>query len=196
MRTQHYFDAFNAETTERNQGIEKLNTQIRDEKAQLVELNKQYQMLVEQGQDEKADALFDDIEALEKSIKIVTKRVQTKTDVSKKVQRERLIELLMHQTEVKGLYKDDVDKINSELKDAVDNLNKVIDKKNQLQSDFNDEMEHYVLNFEHYGLKEDKEVSKIMRDGGFRTSATRNHDLGLLNINTNTNGKVFIPRNR
>lgn len=195
MRTQHYFDAYNAETNERNQGIEKLNTQIREEKAQLVDLNKQYQSLVEQGQDEKADALFDDIEALEKSIKTVTKRVQTKADVAKKVQRERLIELLMHQTEVKGLYKEDVEKLNSELKDAVDNLNKVIDKKNELQSDFDDEMERYVWNYERYGLKEDKEIRKVMYDGGFRTSPTQSYSLGLCWIGKNVQGKFCIKNN-
>lgn len=168
MKLQHLFDAFNAEAKERNENIVKLGQEKKEASKKLITLNKEYENYIENGDDARADEIFDEINETERNVKMLTKKIASKQNVSKRIMREKVVELAMRQTTLKDEYKEDQKALQKELDDAIEQYNKVVVKINKLNDEFQEEFDKFAGLSDAYNLEADKDNYRAMRNAGYR----------------------------
>ncbi|HFG0274899.1 TPA: pathogenicity island protein [Staphylococcus aureus] len=149
-----------------------------------------YKQLIMDGQDDKADNLYQATDADEKKLKALNKRLETKKSVSKEVKYQKTIELLKHQSELASLYESEKQSALGKLKKVVDAYNEIIDEIEDINDRYEDEHQQYASIYSQEQLYDDKEAREAL-NGYFRenifTSYINGNDLPYEH-----NNKLFL----
>ncbi|UBH15010.1 hypothetical protein [Macrococcus armenti] len=163
MKTQNLLNEYYDFVDSTENALSEIEKQNREDKTNLTELNKQYEEFISLGKDDKADALYNDIETLEKRVKMTDKKIETKRKVTDKVIREKSVEIIKRQKDVPTYYEKDASIIRDQLNKAVELFNDAIDKADKLQENVTQEMKQYVNIFREQDFENNNEVKKELR---------------------------------
>ncbi|ORN60761.1 pathogenicity island protein, partial [Staphylococcus aureus] len=104
MKTESYFKEYNQFVIDQHKAIQELEQKCNALESKIKIDKSTYKQLIMDGQDDKADNLYQATDADEKKLKALNKRLETKKSVSKEVKYQKTIELLKHQSELSSLY--------------------------------------------------------------------------------------------
>lgn len=144
MKTQHLFDEYNDYINNQEQSILDLEQQKQELEAKNKANQSKYKELIASGEDAKADDLFTVIAEDDNRLKAITKRFDTKKEVSQDARDNKTIELLKHQKDLPHLYANEKVELLEELKSVVDQYNVVVDKIERVNKDYEDEFLHFT----------------------------------------------------
>lgn len=192
MKTESYFKEYNQFVIDQQKAIQELE-QERNALESKIKIDKStYKQLIMDGQDDKADNLYQATDADEKKLKALNKRLETKKSVSKEVKYQKTIELLKHQSELSSLYESEKQSALGKLKKVVDAYNEIIDEIEDINDRYEDEHQQYASIYSQEQLYDDKEAREAL-NGYFRenifTSYINGNDLPYEH-----NNKLFLKR--
>lgn len=192
MKTESYFKEYNQFVLDQRKAIQELE-QERNALESKIKLDKStYKQLIMDGQDDKADNLYQGTDADEKKLKALNKRLETKKSVSKEVKYQKTVELLKHQSELSSLYESEKQSALGKLKKVVDAYNEIIDEIEDINDRYEDEHQQYASIYSQEQLYDDKEAREAL-NGYFRenifTSYINGNDLPYEH-----NNKLFLKR--
>lgn len=166
MKSNYLFDEYNKELNKHNDEINLLENDIRRIKDKIVELSTKYKDFVKNGNEEQADALFDEIEILEDSKAKSLKRLSTKNELLESLKMEKLRELLLNRKTLPSLYDDEKSKAMNKLDKAIAQFNIVLDEINSLNEEYAKDMHKFDSWIDRYNMKKDdvfrKEYGRII----------------------------------
>lgn len=166
MKSNYLFDEYNKELNKHNDEINLLENDIRRIKDKIVELSTKYKDFVKNGNEEQADALFNEIEILEDSKAKSLKRLSTKNELLESLKMEKLRELLLNRKTLPSLYDDEKSKAMNKLDKAIAQFNIVLDEINSLNEEYAKDMHKFDSWIDRYNMKKDnvfrKEYGRII----------------------------------
>ena len=166
MKSNYLFDEYNKELNKHNDEINLLENDIRRIKDKIVELSTKYKDFVKNGNEEQADALFNEIEILEDSKAKSLKRLSTKKELLESLKMEKLRELLLNRKTLPSLYDDEKSKAMNKLDKAIAQFNIVLDEINSLNEEYAKDMHKFDSWIDRYNMKKDdvfrKEYGRII----------------------------------
>ena len=167
MKTESYFEEYNQFVTDQRNAINELEQQRNDLQAKIKADKEKYKQLVANGEDDKADELYQTTDEDERQLKAITKRLETKKDVADEIKRNKTIELLKHQFDLPSLYSEEKSTVLKKLANVVEEYNKVIDEINDVNDRFKEEFERYGVLYDQEEIYKDTEAKKAL-NGQFR----------------------------
>jgi len=166
VKSNYLFDEYNKELNKHNDEINLLENDIRRIKDKIVELSTKYKDFVKNGNEEQADALFNEIEILEDSKAKSLKRLSTKKELLESLKMEKLRELLLNRKTLPSLYDDEKSKAMNKLDKAIAQFNIVLDEINSLNEEYAKDMHKFDSWIDRYNMKKDdvfrKEYGRII----------------------------------
>lgn len=166
VKSNYLFDEYNKELNKHNDEINLLENDIRRIKDKIVELSTKYKDFVKNGNEEQADALFNEIEILEDSKAKSLKRLSTKNELLESLKMEKLRELLLNRKTLPSLYDDEKSKAMNKLDKAIAQFNIVLDEINSLNEEYAKDMHKFDSWIDRYNMKKDdvfrKEYGRII----------------------------------
>lgn len=166
VKSNYLFDEYNKELNKHNDEITLLENDITRIKDKIVELSTKYKDFVKNGNEEQADALFDEIEILEDSKTKSLKRLSTKNELLESLKKEKLRELLLNRKTLPSLYDDEKSKAMNKLDKAIAQFNIVLDEINSLNEEYAKDMLKFDSWIDRYNMKKDdvfrKEYGRVI----------------------------------
>lgn len=158
MKTEAYFEEYNQFITNQRKAINELEQQRNDLQAKIKSDKEEYKQLVANGEDDKADELYQTTDADERQLKAISKRLATKQEVFDETRKEKAIELIKHQADLPHLYKKDKERILAKFEPIVEEYNKVVDEIAALNDEYEYEFYRFVKPYDKENFEKDKEV--------------------------------------
>ena len=91
MKTESYFEEYNQFVTDQRNAISELEQQRNDLQDKIKADKEEYKQLVANGEDDKADKLYQTTDTEEKQLKAINKRLTTKQEVFDETRKEKLL---------------------------------------------------------------------------------------------------------
>ncbi|MCO6212049.1 pathogenicity island protein [Staphylococcus epidermidis] len=158
MKTEAYFEEYNQFITNQSKAINELEQQRNDLQAKIKSDKEEYKQLVANGEDAKADELYQTTDADERQLKAISKRLATKQEVFDETRKEKAIELIKHQADLPHLYKNDKERILAKFEPIVEEYNKILNEISKLNDEYEIEFDRFVRVYDKENFEMDKEV--------------------------------------
>lgn len=158
MKTEAYFDEYNQFITNQRKAINELEQQRNDLQAKIKSDKEEYKQLVANGEDAKADELYQTTDADERQLKAISKRLATKQEVFDETRKEKAIELIKHQADLPHLYKNDKERILAKFEPIVEEYNKILNEISKLNDEYEIEFDRFVRVYDKENFEKDEEV--------------------------------------
>lgn len=129
---QNYYDRIN----ELNNANSRLAAEIKQERNSLAAANERYTEHVKQGEDDQADDLIEDMEALEQSIKKKSKRLETKKSLEEGAHMEEALKALSHVSKIKNDFSKDVADSDERLKALLIDIDKELEHRQSIDQQY------------------------------------------------------------
>ncbi|WP_145455915.1 pathogenicity island protein [Staphylococcus epidermidis] len=164
MKTEAYFEEYNQFITNQRKAINELEQQRNDLQAKIKSDKKEYKQLVANGEDAKADELYQTTDADERQLKAISKRLATKQEVFDETRKEKAIELIKHQADLPHLYKNDKERILAKFEPIVEEYNKILNEISKLNDEYEIEFDRFVRVYDKENFEKDEEVRAEIRN--------------------------------
>ena len=163
MKTEAYFEEYNQFITDQRKAINELEQQRNDLQAKIKADKEEYKQLVANGEDDKADKLYETTDTEEKQLKAINKRLTTKQEVFDGTRKEKAIELIKHQSELPKLYEDEKQELIAKFESIIEQYNDIIDEINDLNERYTEEFERYAIPYRRENFDEDAQIRSDIR---------------------------------
>lgn len=163
MKTEAYFEEYNQFITNQRKAINELEEQRNDLQAKIKADTDEYKQLVANGEDDKADKLYQTTDTEEKQLKAINKRLTTKQEVFDETRKEKAIELIKHQSELPKLYEDEKQELIAKFEPIIEQYNDIIDEINDLNELYTEEFERYAIPYRRENFDEDSQIRSDLR---------------------------------
>ena len=164
MKTEAYFEEYNQFITNQRKAINELEQQRNDLQAKIKSDKEEYKQLVANGEDDKADELYQTTDADERQLKAISKRLATKQEVFDETRKEKAIELIKHQADLPHLYKKDKERILAKFEPIVEEYNKIANEISKLNDEYEIEFDRFVRVYDKENFEKDEEVRAEIRN--------------------------------
>ncbi|MDU4964734.1 MAG: pathogenicity island protein, partial [Staphylococcus warneri] len=163
MKTEAYFEEYNQFITNQRKAINELEQQRNDLQAKIEADKEEYKQLVANGEDDKADKLYQTTDTEEKQLQAINKRLTTKQEVFDETRKEKAIELIKHQSELPKLYEDEKQELIAKFEPIIEQYNDIIDEINDLNERYTEEFERYAIPYRRENFDEDAQIRSDLR---------------------------------
>ena len=163
MKTESYFEEYNHFITNQRKAINELEQQRNDLQAKIKADKEEYKHLVANGEDDKADKLYQTTDTEENQLKAINKRLTTKQEVFDETRKEKAIELIKHQSELPKLYEDEKQGLIAKFEPIIEQYNDIIDEINDLNERYTEEFERYAIPYRRENFDEDAQIRSDLR---------------------------------
>ncbi|MDS3947458.1 pathogenicity island protein [Staphylococcus epidermidis] len=163
MKTEAYFEEYNQFITNQRKAIYELEQQRNDLQAKIKADKEEYKQLVANGEDDKADKLYETTDTEEKQLKAINKRLTTKQEVFDETRKEKAIELIKHQSELPKLYENEKQELIAKFEPIIEQYNDIIDEINDLNERYTEEFERYAIPYRRENFDEDAQIRRDLR---------------------------------
>lgn len=155
MKTNHLFEKYSDEVKGYKEEINNLESKIENTTKTIENLSSKYKEYIKVGNDNKADKTFNKISKLEDEKAKDNKRFEIKKELFNSIKREKLIDLLLNRKNIPELYQEEAQSLARELEGTIKQFNNVIDKINNMNEEYREDMYKFDSLIDQNEMKKD-----------------------------------------